>query len=120
MTDVSDEETETQEVADEETETREVEAKADGVATLDEEVVLDLESAEEYEQRIDDLVETVEQQQEQIEELESLMLDLSTRVADGRDIGVCADCHGPVERIRRWFRPSVIKCRRCGEVYHEY
>jgi len=106
--------------ADEETETRQAERDTEEVVSFDENLTFDLESAEEYEQRIDELVGTVEQQQEQIEELESLLLDLSTRVADGRDLGVCPDCHGPVERVRRWFRPSVIKCRLCGEVYHEY
>lgn len=112
MTDVSEDETETttEEAATEE-------ATAD---TFAEDVVLDLESAEAYERDMDELLEAVEQQQQQIEELEALILDLSTRVADGRDIGVCPDCHGPVERVRRWFRPSVIKCQRCGEIYHEY
>lgn len=98
----------------------ETDVDAETVEEVDEEVVIDLDAAAEYEQRIDELEATVERQQEQVEELESLLLDLSTRVADGRDIGVCPECHGPVERVRRWFRPSVIKCRRCGEVYHEY
>ncbi len=107
-------------VSDDETETTTEETDVDEADTYAENVVLDLESAEEYERDVDTLLETVEQQQQRIEKLESLMLDLSTRVADGRDMGVCPDCHGPVERVRRWFRPSVIKCQRCGEIYHEY
>lgn len=89
-------------------------------SAVDEDIVLDLEEAEDYEQRIDELQETVEEQREQIEELEDLMLDLSTRVADDKGMGVCPECHGPVEKVRRWFRPTRIECRRCEEVYHEY
>jgi len=89
-------------------------------ASVDEEVVLDLESASEYEQRIEELEETVEQQQEQIDELNDLLLDLSARVADGNDVGVCPDCHGPVTRIGRWIRPDTIECTDCGRVFHEY
>lgn len=85
-----------------------------------EDVVLDLESAQEYESRIDELQETVEDQRERIEELEGLMLDLSTRVADGKGMGVCPDCHGPVTKITRWIRTSTIECTRCGRVFHEY
>jgi len=106
---------------DTETDEAETEAEATGeVQDVDEEIVLDLESAEEYENRIDELETTLEEQQEEIEELKDLMLDLSVRTADGRGLGVCPDCHGPVEKVKRWFRPTVIKCRRCGEVYHEY
>lgn len=105
---------ETEETEVEETET---ETEADDV---EREVVLDLESAEEYEQQIDELTETVEEQQAEIEELQDMLLDLSVRSADDRGMGVCPECHGPVEKVRRWFRPTVIKCRRCEEVFHEY
>lgn len=86
----------------------------------DDEVVVDLDSAEAYEQQIDQLQETVAEQQEQIAELEDLLLDLSTRAADGRGLGVCPECHGPVEKVRRWFGPTTIECTRCGEEFHEY
>lgn len=89
-------------------------------SVVDEEVVLDLEAAEEYEEAIDRLTERIEEQQEQIEELNDLMLDLSTRVADGRGMGVCPDCHGPVMKVKRLFRSTTIECRRCGRVFHEY
>ncbi|MFB6157283.1 MAG: hypothetical protein ABEJ34_05520 [Haloferacaceae archaeon] len=85
-----------------------------------EDLVVDLDSAEAYEQRIDQLQETVEEQTERIEELEDLMLDLSVRAADDRGMGVCPECHGPVEKVKRWVRPTTIECRRCGEVFHEY
>jgi hypothetical protein len=85
-----------------------------------EEVVLDFESAEEYQTRIDELQREVENQREQIAELQSLLLDLSTRVADGGGMGVCPECHGPVEKTRRWFGSTTIECRRCGELFHEY
>jgi RNA polymerase-binding transcription factor DksA len=104
---------------DQEVET-DVDAEVETVAEETEDVVVDLDSAEAYEQRVDQLQETVETQQEQIEELEGLLLDLSTRVADDRGMGVCPECHGPVEKVRRWFRPTTIECRRCGEVFHEF
>ena len=90
----------------------------DGETT--EEIRVDLDSAEAYEQRVDQLQETVEEQAEQIAELEDLLLDLSVRVADDRGMGVCPECHGPVEKVSRWFGPTTIECRRCGEVFHEY
>lgn len=108
---------------DQQTETSadvEVEGEAEADAETTEDVVVDLDSAEAYEQRVDQLQETVEEQAEQIEELEGLLLDLSTRVADGRGMGVCPECHGPVEKVSRWFGPKTIECRRCGEVFHEY
>lgn len=107
-------ESDTQETTETETAT---ETEAD-LAT--DEVVVDLEAAAEYEERVAELEETVEQQEEQIEHLEGLLMDLSTRVADGNNIGVCPECNGPVEKVNRWFRPDIIKCRRCGTVYHEY
>lgn len=97
----------------------EVESQAEQ-ETEDADVVVDLDSAEEYEQRVDQLQETVEEQQEQIEELEDLLLDLSVRAADDRGLGVCPECHGPVEKVKRWFGPTTIECTRCGESFHEY
>jgi RNA polymerase-binding transcription factor DksA len=85
-----------------------------------EDVVVDLDSAEAYEQRVDQLQETVEEQEARIEELEELLLDMSVRAADDRGMGVCPECHGPVEKVRRWFGPTTIECRRCGESFHEY
>jgi uncharacterized protein with PIN domain len=85
-----------------------------------EDAALDLDSAAAYEQRIDELEEVVEEQNEQIERLNDLMLDLSTRVADGNDVGVCPDCNGPVTRVGRWFRTDTIECKSCGRVFHEY
>ena len=108
---------------DTETET-ESEADTDGteqvVDQADEEVVVDLDSATAHEERVDQLQETVADQQERIEELEDLLLDLSVRAADDRGMGVCPECHGPVEKVRRWFGPTTIECRRCGETFHEY
>lgn len=86
----------------------------------EEDVVVDLDSAEAYEQRVDQLQETVAEQQEQIEELENLLLDLSVRAADDRGLGVCPECHGPVEKVGRWFGPTTIECTRCGREFHEY
>lgn len=108
---------------DTETET-ESEADTDGteqvVDQADEEVVVDLDSAAAYEESVDQLQETVEDQQERIEELEDLLLDLSVRAADDRGMGVCPECHGPVEKVSRWFGRTTIECRRCGESFHEY
>lgn len=85
-----------------------------------EEGALDLDSAAAYEQRIDELEELVEEQNEQIEKLNDLMMDLSSRVADGNDVGVCTDCNGPVVRVGRWFRRDTIECKSCGRVFHKY
>jgi hypothetical protein len=101
----------TEEVAEEQT---------DAEQALDDDVVLDLEAAEEYEAVIDQLQERVDEQQEQIEELNDLMLDLSVRVADDRAMGVCPDCHGAVIKRKGLFRRTTIECTRCGEVYHKY
>jgi uncharacterized protein with PIN domain len=98
---------------EEETET------TDEVAT-DEDVVIDLEAAEEQEVAVEELRERVEEQREQIEELNDLLLDLSSRAAHSGGMGVCPDCHGPVTKIRRWVRTSTIECTRCGRVFHEY
>jgi len=87
---------------------------------VEDELVLDLDAAEEYEEAIDRLTDRVEEQQEQIEELNDLVMDLSTRVADGRGMGVCTDCHGPVMKVKRLFSATTIECRRCGRVYHDY
>ena len=98
----------------------ELDTETETELATDEEVVLDLEAAQEYEERIEQLEETVEKQDEQIDHLEGLLMDLSTRVADGNDIGVCPDCNGPVEQVKRWFQPTVITCRRCDQGYHAY
>lgn len=88
--------------------------------TEDSDVVVDLDSVEDQDDRLEVLEETVAEQREQIDELEDLLLDLSARSADNGGIGVCPDCHGPVERVRRLFSRSTIECRRCGRVFHEY
>ena len=81
---------------------------------------LDVEAAAEQEGPVQALRERAQKQQERIEELEDLVLDLSTRVADGRGMGVCPDCHGPVIKSKPWFRSAKIKCADCGRVFHEY
>ncbi|CAM2791902.1 MULTISPECIES: hypothetical protein [Halobacterium] len=96
------------------------ESEASEATERSEDVVVDLDSAAAYEQRVDELEAVVEEQREQIEELEDLMLDLSVRAADDKGMGVCPECHGPVEKIDPWFGATRIECRRCGEVYHEY
>lgn len=83
-------------------------------------VVVDLDSAEAYEQQIEQLQEAMEEQQDRIEELEDLLVDLSVRAADDRGLGVCPECHGPVEKVRRWFGPTTIECTRCRAEFHEY
>lgn len=111
----------TDEDATAETETdTEAETEPDVGTDTAEDVVVDLDSAAAYDERVDELQETVEQQAERIDELEDLLLDLSVRAADDRGMGVCPECHGPVEKVRRWFGPTTIECRRCGEVFHEY
>jgi hypothetical protein len=88
--------------------------------SIDDDIVLDIDSATESETRVDQLQETVEQQSEEIDELQGLLMDLSTRVADDGGMGVCTDCHGPVVKQKRWFGSTTIECQRCGRVYHEY
>lgn len=97
-------------------------------------VTIDVEAIDAYEQRIEELstaVEeredtieelqsVVEEQSEQIETLENQFLDLSARVADGRNLGVCPECNGPTEKKERLFRSDTIECTRCGEVIHTY
>lgn len=88
--------------------------------SMDEDIVLDIDSAADSETQIDQLQETVQEQSEEIDELQGLLMDLSTRVADDGGMGVCSDCHGPVVKMKRWFKPTTIECQRCGRVYHEY
>lgn len=106
--------------ADEETTESSVSADTDAESEESEDVVVDLDSAAAYEQRVDELEALVEEQGKQIAELEDLLMDLSVRAADDRGMGVCPDCHGPVEKVDPWFGSARIECRRCGEVYHEY
>ncbi|QKG91870.1 SlyX family protein [Halorubrum salinarum] len=124
-------------MADEETEaeaesTTETTAEREAEATDD--VTIDVEAIDEYEQRIDELSTAVEERDETIEELRSVVeeqseqidklqnqfLDLSARVADGRNLGVCPECNGPTEKKERLFRADTIECTRCGEVIHTY
>lgn len=104
-------------------ETEATETDKTSVATESEqtesEAVLDVEAIDETED-VDELRDLVEKQQEQIEELNDLLLDLSTRVADGNSMGVCPDCHGAVMKFNPWFRSAKIKCTDCGRVFHEY
>jgi len=117
-------ETETTEQTEETTEqTTETESAALDMEALDayEETVEELSSAlEEREETIEELESVVEAQSEQIETLENRFLDLSARVADGRNLGVCPECNGPTERKERLFRSDTIECLRCGEVVHTY
>ena len=83
------------------------------------EAVLDADAAA-VTQSTAELRDVIDEQQEQIEELEDLLLDLSTRVADGNSMGVCPDCHGPVIKVNPWLRAAKIKCTDCGRVFHEY
>jgi len=115
-----------------ETETESIETTAEAEATDD--VTIDVEAIDAYEQRIDelstaveereetieDLQSVVEEQSEQIDKLENQFLDLSARVADGRNLGVCPECNGPTEKKERLFRSDTIECTRCGEVIHTY
>ena len=75
---------------------------------------------EERERTVEELESTVEEQSEQIDRLESQFLDLSARVADGRNLGVCPECNGPTEKKERLFRSDTIECNRCGKVIHTY
>lgn len=88
--------------------------------SIDEDIVLDIDSAADSETQIEQLQETVQEQSEEIDELQGLLMDLSTRVADDGGMGVCSDCHGAVVKRKRWFAPTTIECQRCGRVYHEY
>ena len=84
------------------------------------EAVLDVESVEERERSLEGLQETVEEQNERIKELEGLLLDLSTRVADGDGTGVCPECNGPVIKKNPLFRRARVECTQCGRTFHEY
>lgn len=98
------------------------EAETDAEVSTDEEqteAVLDAEAMAQAES-VDELQAVVEDQQERIEELEDLLLDLSTRVADGNSMGVCPDCHGAVIKVNPWFRSAKIRCTDCERVFHEY
>lgn len=112
-------EAETEAEADPETETKTERGTTEDDEAVADDVVVDLDSAQEYESRIRELQETVEEQSEQISELEDLLLDLSVRVADDKGMGVCPECHGPVQKVGRWFGPTTIECRSCGEVFYE-
>ena len=123
---MADEETEAQAESTTETTAEEAEATDD--------VTIDVEAIDEYEQRsaelstavderdetIEELRSVVEEQSEQIDKLENRFLDLSARVADGRNLGVCPECNGPTERKKRLVRSDTIECTRCGEVIHTY
>lgn len=98
----------------------EEESETTDEAAAEEDVVIDLEAADEQEGAVEELRETVEEQREQIEELNDLLLDLSSRAAHTGGMGVCPDCHGPVTKIKRWVRTSTVECTRCGRVFHEY
>jgi hypothetical protein len=102
---------------EEELEVEAVESESDAdEATLDMDAVAERDGETETEA----LRERIEEQQEEIEELQDLMLDLSVRVADDKGMGVCPDCHGPVMKRKRLIRRSTIECARCGRVFHEY
>lgn len=87
----------------------------------EDEATIDVETTEE-ETGEQDLRELVEEQQEEIEELQDIVLDLSARAAHSGGIGVCPDCHGPLRKVGGGFLglKTKIKCGECGEVYHEY
>ena len=88
--------------------------------TTDAEATLDIEAAVEQEATAEQLRGQIDEQQERIEELEDMVLDLSTRVADDKATGVCPDCHGPVVKQKPLFRSAKIKCMDCDRVFHEY
>lgn len=104
---------------DEETVESEAKDTSSKTTESDTDAVLDVDAATETES-VEELRETVEEQQEQIDELNDLLLDLSTRVADGNSMGVCPDCHGAVLKVSPWFRPAKIKCVDCERVFHTY
>jgi uncharacterized coiled-coil protein SlyX len=126
---MSDDDTEQTEASIETTEQQEAEATDET-----DDVTIDVEAIDEYEQRIEELSTAVEERDETIEELRSVVeeqseqidrlegqfLDLSARVADGRNLGVCPECNGPTEKKERLFRSDTIECTRCGEVIHTY
>lgn len=89
-------------------------------AVIDLDAAAEEDAAAERDATVEQLRQRIEEQQEQIEELNGLLLDLSTRVADGNDMGVCPDCHGPVMKTGGFLRRKQIKCRDCDRVFHEY
>ncbi|TKX74008.1 hypothetical protein EXE46_11295 [Halorubrum sp. GN11_10-6_MGM] len=126
-------------MADDDTEaekesTTETATERDAEADATDDVTIDVEAIDSYEQRIEELSAAVEEREETIEELRSVVeaqseqidrlenqfLDLSARVADGRNLGVCPECNGPTEKKERLFRSDTIECTRCGEVIHTY
>ncbi|QWC19707.1 SlyX family protein [Halorubrum sp. 2020YC2] len=126
-------------MADEDTEaeaesTVETTAEQEVEAEATDDVTIDVEAIDEYERRIEELSTAVEEREDTIEELQSVVeaqseqidklenqfLDLSARVADGRNLGVCPECNGPTEKKERLFRSDTIECTRCGEVIHTY
>jgi hypothetical protein len=82
--------------------------------------IVDLEAAAEYETAAAAMREIIERQQEQIDELNDLLLDLSARVADNDGAGVCPDCHGPVVKMGGLLKRTKIECADCGRVFHRY
>ena len=105
---------------EQETETEAAAIDMEALDTYDETIEELTEALEEREETIEDLRSVVEEQSEQIEKLENQFLDLSARVADGRNLGVCPECNGPTEKQSRLFRSDTIECLRCGEVIHTY
>lgn len=94
------------------------EVQTDSTATINLE---DVDTEEEAEDRTRELL---QKQQEQIEQLNDLVLDLSARTADNGGVGVCPDCNGPVIQSKTggvlYSRPDKIECTDCGRVLHEY
>lgn len=85
-----------------------------------EQASLDLDNISD-EQEMERIKNVLREQEEQIEELQDLVLDLSTRVAHDGGVGVCPDCNGPLVKVNTLFGlRSKIECKRCEEVYHEY
>ena len=120
---MANDETETKtETTDETAETteRETETEATALDTYEDRVEELSSALEEREETIEELESVVEEQSEQIEKLEGRFLDLSARVADGRNLGVCPECNGPTEKKERLFRSDTIECNRCGKVIHTY
>ena len=126
---MSDKQTDSDAESTAETERTEREAAVD-----DDEAAIDVEAIDAYqgrieemsaeierrEQTIGELESVIEAQSERIDELENQFLDLSARVADGRNFGVCPECNGPTERKGRLLRSDTIECIQCGNVVHTY
>lgn len=112
--------TETEEVTQRGTEAEAPALDMEALDTYDETIGELREALEEREETIEELRSVIEDQSEQIETLENRFLDLSARVADGRNLGVCPECNGPTEKKERLFRSDTIECLRCGEVIYTY